>query len=76
MSEAITWLGIISGLISLFMGFVALFLYFKVRKLFTLLNEEQLKEVAPIINSQNKKIKICLILCVVLGVIAVISLFI
>ena len=70
------YLGIIAGVISLFFGFSSFFLYMKVRKLFSMLNEEQLKEAEQIITSQNKKIKIGLIVTVVAGIVSIISLII
>ncbi len=65
------YIGIVAGLASLFFGFCAFFLYMKVRKLFSLLTEEQLKEAEEIILQQNKKIKLNTIFCVVLGILAV-----
>ena len=48
------YLGIVLGIVSLFFGFTTFFLYMKVRKLFSLLSEEQIKEAEPIILQQNK----------------------
>ena len=70
------YLGIVAGIISLFFGFSTFFLYMKLRKLFKLLNEEEIKQAEPIIVQQNKRIKIGLIVTVVLGIVAVVSLLI
>ena len=70
------YLGIVAGVISLFFGFTTFFLYMKVRKFCSILNEEQLKEAESIIASQTKKIKIGLIITAILGIVSVISLII
>ena len=74
--EWLDWIGIASGVFSLFFGFIAFFLYMKIKKLASLLSEEEMKEAAPIINDQVKKVKISLIACVVLGIVAIIMLII
>ena len=48
----------------------------KIKKLVSLLSDEEIKEAAPIINDQVKKVKISLIACVILGVVAVVMLII
>lgn len=72
--EWYNYIGIIAGLASLFFGFCAFFLYMKVKKLISLLTEEQLKDAEEIIMQQNKKIKLNMLLCIVLGVLAVATL--
>lgn len=74
--EWFNYIGIASGVFSLFFGFIAFFLYMKVKKLVSLLSEEEMKEAAPIINDQVKKIKISLLACVILGVVAVVLLIV
>lgn len=74
--EWYNYVGIASGVFSLFFGFCAFFLYMKIKKLVSLLSEEELKEATPIINDQIKKVKISLIACVILGVVAVVMLII
>ena len=74
--EWYNYVGIASGVFSLFFGFCAFFLYMKIKKLASLLSEEEMKEAAPIINDQVKKVKISLIACVVLGIVAIIMLII
>ena len=69
-------LGIVLGLISLFFGFTTFFLYMKVRKFFSLLTEDQIKEAEPIIIQQNKKIKIGLLVTVISGIVSIIALII
>ena len=72
--EWYNYIGIASGVFSLFFGFCAFFLYMKIKKLVSLLSEEEIKEATPIINDQVKKVKISLIACVILGVVAVVML--
>ena len=74
--EWYNYVGIASGVFSLFFGFCAFFLYMKIKKLVSLLSEEEIKEATPIINDQVKKVKISLIACVILGVVAVVMLII
>jgi hypothetical protein len=74
--EWFNYIGIASGVFSLFFGFIAFFLYMKVKKLVSLLSEEEMKEAAPIINDQVKKIKVSLLACVILGVVAVVLLIV
>ncbi len=74
--EWYNYVGIASGVFSLFFGFCAFFLYMKIKKLVSLLSDEEIKEAAPIINDQVKKVKISLIACVILGVVAVVMLII
>ena len=69
--EWFNYIGIASGVFSLFFGFCAFFLYMKVKKLVSLLSEAQ-----PIINDQVKKIKISLIACVILGIVAIVLLIV
>ena len=72
--EWYNYIGIASGVFSLFFGFCAFFLYMKIKKLVSLLSEEEIKEATPIINDQVKKVKISLIACIILGVVAVVML--
>lgn len=72
--EWYNYIGIASGVFSLFFGFCAFFLYMKIKKLVSLLSEEELKEATPIINDQAKKVKISLIACVILGIVAIVML--
>ena len=74
--EWFNYIGIASGVFSLFFGFCAFFLYMKVKKLVSLLSEEQIEEAQPIINDQVKKIKISLIACVILGIVAIVLLIV
>ena len=74
--EWYNYVGIASGVFSLFFGFCAFFLYMKIKKLVSLLSDEEIKEATPIINDQVKKVKISLIACVILGVVAVVMLII
>lgn len=69
-------IGIVASIISMFSGFCAIFLFFRVRKLFTLLTEEQMEEAAPIVKKQYRRIKIFLFVCLLLGVTGLILLFI
>ncbi len=70
------YFGIILGILSIFFGFTGFFLYMKIKKFLKLINEEQMEEATPIINEQTKRVKINLLLCFLLGVIALIILFI
>ena len=74
--EWYNYFGIASGIFSLFFGFCAFFIYMKLRKLISLLTEEQIDEAAPVINDQSKKIKISLLACVILGIVAIVMLVI
>ena len=74
--EWYNYFGIASGVFSLFFGFCAFFIYMKLRKLISLLSEEQIPEATPFINDQAKKIKISLLACVILGIVAIIMLVI
>ena len=74
--EWYNYCGIASGIFSLFFGFCAFFIYMKLRKLISLLTEEQIAEATPFINEQSKKIKISLLACVILGIVAIIMLVI
>ncbi len=69
-------IGLIASLMSMFSGFVAILLYFKVRKLVSLLTDEQLEGAGPFIQKQYKKIKIFLLVCFVLGIAGVILMLI
>ncbi len=68
------YVGIICGIFSLFFGFVAFFMYMKVRTFIKLLKEEDMEKATPIILEQNKKIRMNSILCAVLGVVGVLTL--
>ena len=68
------YVGIVCGIFSLFFGFVAFFLYMKVRTFIKLLNEEDIEKATPIIQDQNKKVRMNLIFCAVLGVVGVLTL--
>lgn len=68
------YVGIICGIFSLFFGFVAFFLYMKVRTFLKLLKEEDIEKATPIILEQNKKVRMNLIFCAVLGVVGVLTL--
>ena len=74
--EWYNYFGIACGIFSLFFGFCAFFIYMKLRKLISLLTEEQIDEAAPVINDQSKKIKISLLACVILGIVAIVMLVI
>ena len=74
--EWYNYFGIASGVFSLFFGFCAFFIYMKLRKLISLLTEEQIPEATPFINDQAKKIKISLLACVILGIVAIVMLVI
>ena len=74
--EWYNYFGIASGVFSLFLGFCAFFIYMKLRKLISLLTEEQIPEATPFINDQAKKIKISLLACVILGIVAIVMLVI
>ncbi len=74
--EWFNYIGIASGVFSLFFGFCAFFLYMKIKKLVALLDEEQIKEATPFISDQVKKVKISLIACVILGIVAIVMLVI
>ena len=54
--EWYNYIGIIAGLASLFFGFCAFFLYLKVKKLISLLTEEQLKDAMKKLSEREKKI--------------------
>ena len=68
------YVGIICGIFSLFFGFVAFFLYMKIRTFLKLLKEEDMEKATPIILEQNKKVRMNLIFCAVLGVVGVLTL--
>ena len=68
------YIGIALGVFSLFFGFCAFFLYMKIKKLVSLLDEEHYKEAEPFINDQSKKVKISLIACVISGISAILIL--
>ena len=70
------YFGIILGILSIFFGFTGFFLYMKIKKFLKLITEEQMEEATPIIIEQTKKVKINLLLCFLLGVVALIILFI
>ena len=68
------YVGIICGLGSLFFGFIAFFLYMKIRKFMKIITEDQIEEATPIILEQNKKVKRNLLLCAILGIVGVLTL--
>lgn len=68
--------GIIFSLISMFSGFVAILLYFKVRKLISLLTDDQIEGATPFIQKQYKRIKTFLFVCMLLGITGVILMLI
>ena len=68
------YIGIICGIFSLFFGFVAFFLYMKIRTFVKLLREEDMEEAKPIILEQSKKVKMNLLLCAILGIVGVLTL--
>ncbi|MBQ8545914.1 MAG: hypothetical protein IJ437_03110 [Clostridia bacterium] len=68
------YVGIVCGIGSLFFGFVAFFLFMKIRKFIKLISEEQMESAAPIILEQNKKVKLNLLLCAILGIVGVLTL--
>lgn len=65
---AFYYIGLILGFSSIFFGFVAILLYFKVRKLISLLAEEQIEAATPFIQKQYKRIKTFLLICTIIGI--------
>ena len=68
--------GLVMGILSIFFGFCGFFLYMKINKFLKLITEEQMEAAAPIIEAQTKRVKINLLLCLVLGIVALIIIFI
>lgn len=68
MMEFIHNLGIVFIFASIFFALVGLITFFKLKKLYSLLNEEEIKSVQEIIDTQKKRIKICVMICVFLGI--------
>ena len=64
--------GIILSLISMFSGFVAILLFFKVRKFVSQIPEDQFEPYIPFVQKQYKKIKTFLLMCLILGVVGLI----
>ena len=61
-----TWVqivGIICGCVALFCAFAAGLTYFKLRKLFTLIDESQYEEIMPFVEKQRKRVYIEGLLC-------------
>ena len=70
------YIGFILGVLSIFCGFCGFFLYMKIKQFLGLISEEQMEEATPIIEKQTKRVKINFLLCFIMGVIALIILFI
>ena len=68
MMEFLHNLGIIFIFASIFFAFVGILTFFKLKKLYSLLNEEELKQAEDIINTQKRRIKICTFICIFLGI--------
>ena len=70
------YVGFILGILSIFCGFCGFFLYIKIKKFLELITEDQMEEAQPIIEKQTKRAKINFLLCFILGIIALILVFI
>ena len=68
MIEFLHNLGIVFIFASIFFAFVGVITFFKLKKFYDILDEEQLKSVQGIIDTQKKRIKICVMICVFLGI--------
>ena len=58
----IPFLGLVCGGLSLFFAAIAAMIYFKIKKLYSLIDESQYEQVAPIVEQQRRRIHISLLL--------------
>ena len=68
----IPFLGIVCGCLALFFAFVAGLTYFKIKKLFSLIDESQYDAVMPIVDKQKKRINVEMLLCALLTIATVV----
>ena len=59
----IQFLGIACGCLALFFAFVAGLTYFKIKKLFSLIDESQYEAVMPIVDKQRKRVHFEMLMC-------------
>ena len=69
--------GVVSGLLALFFAFVAALTHFKIKKLFSLIDESQYEAVMPFVEMQRKRVYvetlICIFLTIVTAVLALVN---
>lgn len=64
--------GVICGLVALFFAFVAGLTFFKIKKLFSLIDESQYEQVMPFVEKQRKRVYIETLLSALFTVITVV----
>lgn len=70
--EALEIIGLISGCCALFFAMVAGLTYFRINKLLSLINEDQLEEAAPIIEKQRCRVYAYLVLSCIFTVLTIV----
>ena len=70
--EALEIIGLISGCCALFFAMVAGLTYFRINKLLSLINEDQLEEAAPIIEKQRRRVYAYLVLSCIFTVLTIV----
>ena len=70
---AFYYIGLVLGFASMFCGFVAILLYFKVRQLLSMITEEQIEAATPFVQKQYRRIRLFLIICMAVGILGLIS---
>lgn len=56
--DAIKFIGLLCGGMALFFAIIAGILYYKIKKLFSLIDESQYEQVMPIVEKQRRKVYI------------------
>ncbi len=69
---AVKILGLTCGCLALFFALVAGLTYFKIRKLFSIIDESQYEAVMPIVEKQRKRVYIEALLCALLTIATVV----
>ena len=68
----IQFFGLLCGSLALFFAFVAGLTYFKIKKLFSLIDESQYDAVMPIVDKQRKRVYVEMLLCALLTIATVV----
>ena len=74
--EWYNYLGFVLGVLSIFFGFCGFLLYMKIKQFLRLITDDQMEEATPIIEKQPKRVKLHLMLCFIMGAVALILVFI
>lgn len=74
--EPIQIIGLLSGCIALFFALVSGITYFKVNKLFSLVSEEQIEQIMPIVEKQRRRIFAYLLISSIFTILTIVLSFI